>query len=349
MAADMANDLEEEFPPPQARQDFLGAGDIEQNLRLLLDENNLNNGWMLTGPDGIGKATLAYRIARAYLAPDELRDDKTLKFNGESQCFSLIAQNAHPDLIRCERPFDDKGKQKTQIPVETIRKVNAKMQLTAALSPRRVVIIDKANDLNISASNALLKLLEEPPAHVLLLLLCDAPGKILPTLRSRCRRLGLLPVEEETIAAFLRDGDWCEPDEAMGLAKASNGRPGYALRLAVGDGGRAIALIDDFLAGVKDRPLLHKVQNVLVRKENETLWRSFSNLLLQNLEQEIRKAGAFENDGRKFAHASMDDMLQTYENSRDLLGRGTALNADRGHMIALLGQYFQPLVRSHAG
>ena len=335
------------YPQPWQRDQFIGDQQLDNVVRQMIDAHQLNNGWMITGPDGIGKASFAFRIARALLDPTALIEKNGLSIDKDSQTFDLVAQQAHPDLIHCTRPWDDKTKKlRKEIVVDVIHDMKRKLLLTPSMSNFRIAIIDKADEMNLIATNALLKILEEPPRNVLILLLCDAPGKMLPTIRSRCRMIELRPVAQAQIENLLRREGYCDPDESADLAMASNGRPGYAVRLAVGEGGRALSLIEDFIAGLTERPRLFKVAEIVSARKEDQLWRTFHPLLLETLQTEMcAKAAMDKQIMRHFPHASVPQMLSAYQQARDLLDQGNSLNADRGHLVMGLASLFRTLMK----
>jgi DNA polymerase III delta' subunit len=165
--------------------------------RIVLDawsQGRLHHAWMITGPQGIGKATLAWRIARFLLS--HRRGDgpppRDLATDPGGEAARLIAARSHPDLFVLERQVNpDTGKLRQDIAVDDVRRVNAFFARTAAFGGWRVVIVDAVDDLNASSANALLKILEEPPPRAVFLLVAHAPGRALKTIRSRCRVLGL--------------------------------------------------------------------------------------------------------------------------------------------------------------
>ena len=168
----------------------------------LYTSDRLHHGWLLTGPQGVGKATLAWRIARFLLATPPAEDGlfgsppppQTLDIDPEHPVSHRIQALAEPGLAPITRSYDDKGKLRSQIVVDDIRKLNRFFGLSATDGGRRVVIVDAADDMNVSAANALLKMLEEPPARTTILLISHQPSRLLPTIRSRCRTLRLGPL-----------------------------------------------------------------------------------------------------------------------------------------------------------
>ena len=276
---------------PEHRQSLVGHEAAETFLADMLHRQKLSNGWMICGPAGIGKATLAYRLAKAVLAGSESRSVDSLGVAAESQAARLVSQKAHPDLFVAERAWDEKKERyATEITVDTIRNLISFMGQTSG-GYGRVAIVDAADHLNRNAANALLKVLEEPPATALLILLCNAPGRLLPTIRSRCRRLNLQPVATGEIAAFLEAEGAAKGEEAQKLASLSSGRPGFALSLAVGDGAAAIALVEDFLSRVAAHKGVHELAQKLSPVAAAPLWQTFRDILLQYL-TETARAGA---------------------------------------------------------
>src|SRR5262245_4553568 len=155
--------------------------------------------WLIGGPRGIGKATLAYRMARFVFAhPDPasvaVRNAQTLALPPDHPALRRVAAQGHSDLLALERVADEKGKIPASIPVDLVRKTIGFFGSTAGEGGWRVCIVDSADELNPSGANAILKTLEEPPAKSLLLVVSHAPGRLLPTIRSRCRRLALRPL-----------------------------------------------------------------------------------------------------------------------------------------------------------
>jgi DNA polymerase-3 subunit delta' len=209
--------------------------------------HRLHHAWLLTGPQGAGKATLAWRIARRLVAGGAA---PTLDMAPDHAVFRQLAALASPQLFLCRRPWDDKAERlKTAITVDEVRALTGFLHLSAADGGARVVIVDAADELNTAAANALLKILEEPPARAVLLLVCHRPAALLPTIRSRTRELRLAPLAPEPLAqALAAAGSPADPAGAPLLAALAGGSAGAALRLAAQDGLARYAEIVDLLA-----------------------------------------------------------------------------------------------------
>lgn len=225
--------------------------------------------WLIGGPPGIGKATLAYRIARyllAYGATDTGADD--LSVPPGDAATKLVAAGAHPGLKVLARKVDPQtGKPKSVLEVDEVRTLSGFFGMTAGMGGWRIALIDAVDDMNDFAANAVLKILEEPPARSLLLLVSHAPGKVLPTIRSRCRRLSLRPLPDPDMRAVLTTlMPDLEPNERDGLIRLAGGSPGAALRLGAGDGMMLAAEADRLLdAAAPDIPALFALAEKLAR------------------------------------------------------------------------------------
>ena len=195
-----------------------------------LRSGRLPHAWLLGGAPGIGKATVAYRLARQVLAVGAGVGDPD---NRDTPLFRRVAHGSEPDLFVLEPTAHPRsGKLRHEITVDQVRGVTASLHETALGQSGRAVVVDTADVLNSEAANALLKLLEEPPVGVVLFLACHAPGRIPRTLLSRCIRLQLVPLDDRSMrAALLAAGFASNPDPA--LLKLAKGSPGRYARLAV--------------------------------------------------------------------------------------------------------------------
>ena len=218
---------------PHAREvfDISGAEEAERGWLEAMDRGRMHHAWLLVGPEGVGKATFAYRAARRLLGARPDPAHGLLGSDPDDPVSRQVAARSHPDLLVLEREVVD-GKARRNIPVDEARRLPEFFHKAPAISPWRVAIIDAADDLNANSANAVLKTLEEPPPRGILLLVCHAPGRLLPTIRSRCRRLLFRPWPDEAVAAFLQDRAELDADQAGRLAAMAKGSPGRALALA---------------------------------------------------------------------------------------------------------------------
>jgi DNA polymerase-3 subunit delta' len=207
-----------------------GVERAETEFLAALQSGRLHHAWMLVGPQGAGKATFAYRAARRLLGARPDPAYGPLGSSPDDPVSRQVSARSHPDLMVLEREVDE-GKPRRNIPVDEARRLPEFFSKSPAASPWRVAIVDAADDLNVNAANAVLKTLEEPPARGVLLLVCHAPGRLLPTIRSRCRRLQFPPWEEGPLAAFL-EARGVSAHDAEHLAPMAGGAPGRALVLA---------------------------------------------------------------------------------------------------------------------
>ncbi len=190
----------EGFPHPRETEQLIGQGAAERTLAEALAGGRMHHAWLLSGPEGIGKATLAYRFARAALAsPAERAGLATgsLALPPDSPTARQVRALSHPGLMLIRRPWNRDTKKHTQgIPVDEVRRIKGFLQHSAGEGAYRVVIIDRAEEMAAAGANAVLKVLEEPPARVVFLLVSSEPGRLLPTIHSRCRKLDMPPLGE---------------------------------------------------------------------------------------------------------------------------------------------------------
>lgn len=225
------------FPHPREATHLAGHYDAQAAILEGLRQGKLHHAWLIGGPEGIGKATFAYMVAKQLLGlkgcPAPAGD--RLDVDPARQASRLVSNLAHPDLVVLRRqPATDKKAAATMIAVETVRRALDVFASTPSDGGWRVCVVDSADDLNASAANALLKVLEEPPARAIFLIIAHQPGRVLPTIRSRCRKLTLRPLAETEIAAVL-DGLDVDADSAT---------IGQAIALADGSVRRAISRLD---------------------------------------------------------------------------------------------------------
>lgn len=245
---------------PRANPDLIGHGAAEARLKRAFESGKLAHAWLICGPRGIGKATLAFRFARYVLAhgggqipapaaepslfgsapppKDKRGAEEGLYLDPENPVFRRTTSGGHADLFTVERAYDEKKEaRRGEIVVDDVRGVGGFLSLTAAEGGWRVVVVDSADEMNRNAANAILKVLEEPPARALLLLVAHNPGALLPTIRSRCQRLVLDRLTDADVARILgRVMPDLSPDETHAIAHLAEGSVGRAIELADEDG-----------------------------------------------------------------------------------------------------------------
>jgi len=230
---------------PRRRFVLYGHSAAEDRLLRGSQSGKLHHAWLLSGPQGIGKATLAYRFARFLLTDPNASAHVNLRVDPGAGPARQIAAGGHPDLLVLERVFDPKNKRlKREIAVDDARAVSAFFALTAGTGGWRIAIVDSADDLNGESANALLKIIEEPPPRSVFLLVSHRPGALLPTIRSRCISLDLQPLSLDDTMRVLHE---LPPAVKIGeetlrqAAELSNGSPGRALDLVGSKGAAAFA------------------------------------------------------------------------------------------------------------
>ena len=271
-------------PPPRKNTRLLGHGNAERIVLDAWNSGRMPHAWLVTGPRGIGKATFAYRVARFILAQGgggsdgSLFDDPpagfghdTLAVDADDPVVQRIMAGSHADLRVLEPGMvnPENGRISRQIVVPLVRQALQFTNLTAAEGGWRIVLIDPADALNVNAQNALLKSLEEPPPHTVFLLAGNAPGRLLPTIRSRCRRLALQPLDDAVMATLLEAyrPDLAAPDRAA-LAELAEGSIGDAIALADHGGLALYRRLVSIMETISDpdMPAIHALGDDMTRR-----------------------------------------------------------------------------------
>ena len=238
--------------PPRATTVLFGHAEAENALLAAYRDRRLAHAWLIAGHRGIGKATLAYRMARFVLAhPDpgapQVRAATSVHVDAEHPAARRIAAQAHGDLLLLERTINEKtGKLRQEIQVDDVRRSITFFGSTPAEGGWRVAIVDPVDDLNAAGANALLKILEEPPQRALLLLVSHSAGRVLPTIRSRCRVLSLRPLSAHDVLAAAAAATGLEREDPVLPAAAA---------VAEGSVQRALALLDRDALELRNRLL----------------------------------------------------------------------------------------------
>jgi DNA polymerase III subunit delta' len=242
---------------PRLTPRLLGQEAAEQRLIAAWQSGRLHHAWLLAGPRGIGKATLAYRFARFLFnhpEPSQSGTPQSLEVAPDCAAAKLVAARSHPDLLVVERAIDPKKERlKSAISVEDSRVASQFFSLSPAMGGWRICIVDAADDLNSESANSLLKVLEEPPARSVFLIVAHAPGRLLATIRSRAVKLDLQPLATEAVVEVMEGlgaGTKSSADELAAIAGLAQGSPGRALDLIGSQGARLFLKFQD----VADRP-----------------------------------------------------------------------------------------------
>ncbi len=344
-----------DWPPPWRSQRLVGHEDAEKTMLAAQQSGRLHHAWLLTGPRGIGKATLAWRFARFLLCGQQqgglFGDGPTnLDVPQDAPGRGLVDARSHPDLFHLRRAVNhDTGRMRAEIAVDDVRGLGAFMHMTPAMGQWRVAIVDSADEMNRNSANAVLKILEEPPPNAVLLIVAHAPGRLLPTIRSRCRRLALQPLADETVVGLV--GDYApntKPEERIALARLAEGSIGRALELA---GAGSLDLYREMIEVLAtlpdlDMPRLHTFAERFAKRGEEANadWRSLNYLFdgwLKGLARHwalgteaaaiVPSEGGL--NGRLLAAASLDRWMEAWEKIAHLLSRADAVNLDRKQTV----------------
>lgn len=340
--APLQHDTIDGVPEPSENPHLVGHEQAAAQLAASYRAGRLHHALLLAGPAGIGKTTLAFRLAfhllshpRQAEAPDEL-----VPADPGSPLFRSIAQGAHPNVLHITRPANERTKGfKTVITVDEIRRLSRFLSLTAHDGGYRVVIVDPADDLNISAANALLKSLEEPPPRTVFVLIAHSPGALLPTIRSRCQVVRLHPLRGTEILQVLTElGLSVPPSEEARDALA--GRAGGSVRSAIlltEYGGLEIAAAIDGVLGEPrfDVAAAAKIADAVTGREQGMQYELFNARLLQTISHRAAEAAGA---GDAAAAARLAAL---WSDTRQAIAESDTFNLDKRHHV------MSSLMRAH--
>ena len=294
----------------------------------------LHHAWLLAGPKGVGKATFAHAAARRVLADGAGPSIELpgLETPDGHPMVRLVEAESHPDMRWLERLPKEKGEGLARdITVSQIRELGEFMSMTAALSPWRVAVIDSMEELNKEASNALLKMLEEPPQNTLFFLVSHAPGRLLPTIRSRCQLLHFEALADEAMTSILEA-------RSSGLSEAERKK---IVGMSFGSAGRALAFAELGLAKLEDAAVAilrqgdptnarrAELANELGKKASAELYAAFLELAPSLIAREARGLRG----------PSLERALNAYEKARELAVIAPRVSLDAAATVFQIGGF----------
>lgn len=350
---------------PRQMLDCLGHQAVEEKLISMAESGRLPHAMIFSGIKGIGKATMAYRFIRYLMAEGESKDTDTaglfgdelpaekscsLGISSEHPVYAKIAAGAHPDLYIVERPYDEKKDRKRDIiDVDTVRKVEPFMRMTASQGGWRIVLVDDADSMNRNAQNALLKILEEPPARALLILVTHRPGAIIPTIRSRCRTVQFQPLSHDDFNSVIRREHGTIGDNDLEiLYQLSSASPGQALSIYEEGGLEAVDKIMLLLHSWPDWDWvqIHQFAENTAKKGQENSLQAFEDVflwiiraLLQAKAKQESLPTLLNNEpaARMFARYSLIEWIELYGKIREHFNMVKQGNLDKRQ--AVLGTF----------
>ncbi len=299
----------------------------------------MHHAWLVSGPRGIGKATLAFGFAKHVLAYGN-PVDAPAAFDTSKLPETLhrqVAQGGHPELLHLTRPWDEKDKRfKSQLSIDEIRRTQSFYGMTAGAGGWRITIVDAADDMNASAANALLKILEEPPNRSLFFVLSHAPGRLLPTIRSRCQALQLQPLRQEQVLAVLDRFETGLPQaELARAAELSEGSVRRAVQLALGSVLDAYEQFENLMSGAgrghaEDWINVHKIADSLARRGAEDSHRLFVDMVLGWIGSQVRK------NSQTTERSALAGWAEVWEKANLSVRQAETFNLDRKQVILSL-------------
>jgi DNA polymerase-3 subunit delta' len=346
----------EGFSAPREVEDLVGHAGALAEFHAAQASGRLHHAWLIVGPEGVGKATLAYRMARDVLALGEGQTPNAV--------FRKVAGLGHPNLLLLRRSYVEKTKRYSQwIGVDEVRRLRNFLGHSAGETGWRVVIVDRADELNQNAANALLKALEEPPQRTLFLLVAAAEGRIPVTIRSRSlalrvSALGPAELEEAVRSALARDGHEVDAETLRTALPLSQGSVRRALELATGEG---IELYRELLAHLGrlpdlDGPAVHRLAERVGGFTDSERLELFFSLLLGLLERMIRAAATGEGAigeeselaARLLDEANLSQWADAWETISLAKADASALNLDRSLLVLETFHRLQQAARKRA-
>jgi DNA polymerase-3 subunit delta' len=331
-------------PHPRETFDLVGRKAPEAELLDAYRAGRLPHAWLIGGPAGIGKATLAWRFARFILAhPDPsasiVKAASDLSVSAEAPAVRQVLAQAHPDVVALRRLWNaDRKAFYSDIRVEDVRRALQLFQKSAGAGGWRICIVDTIEDLNRAGANALLKMIEEPPDNALFLILAHRPGLALPTIRSRCRRLQLEPLSVEEVGRAVAGlgSPWSEvaASERDAAARAANGSVREALKRVDPERGELERLIEAALAELPqaDGRAVHKLADAVAARGADDAFEDFTLALYDWL------AGRAEAGGGEGA-ARLAPLTELWDKARAATRDAETYNLDkRLHVLSLFAE-----------
>jgi DNA polymerase-3 subunit delta' len=308
-----------DVPDPLQSLAVIGHDEAKREVDAAFAQKRMHHAWLITGPQGIGKMTLAVHIAHILLSGGE---NGFARFNPEHPSARLLRAGSHPDLFVLRCPADEKtGFLKDTIPVDEARKIAPFLRMTASHGASRVAIVDEAHKLNRNGQNALLKIIEEPSKGATIIMTATTSASLLPTIRSRCRTLALSPLPAQNLEVVLmRLGAEIPADKARFLELAG-GSAGTALELLRSDGLVLFEVLMGLLGDLPalDVPALHRIADSLGKKADAGSFEIVTSLLIRTLREAAKATALGQSDPSGLSlklggRAQLDKLLDLWEN-----------------------------------
>lgn len=324
----------EGVPIPAESEFLVGHQQAADRFVAAYHAGKLHHAWLVSGPRGIGKATFAFHLSKYILSNPRPDSSQGYRFGSIlNSVHRQIAQGAHPDLLHLTRSWDSAGKRfKTQLSVDEIRKTQAFYGMTAGAGGWRITIVDPADDMNANAANALLKILEEPPKRSLFFVISHSPGRLLPTIRSRCQLLNLKPLTTQEVgAAIPKLGVEAAPEEIMPSAALAEGSLRQALQLLGGDAAKHFGRFEDVMkhggrGSSEDWVAAHDVSDALARRGSEEAFHQFTDLVLGWIARQVRQSDTADT-------AALAGWVEVWDKANRSVSLANTFNLDRKQAV----------------